>query len=304
MTPDMKYSDINEDKDYRVENGIELMLKRELMTQKKTARFTEEILPDGNYIIRESSKVVETVEGESLLDKGQVLKNFRYLLDRSIYKIGEIELESKNTKGYVSRLESPNNTSFPNMNFLITISKKFNISLDLLIKGKLDTLTSEENILISFVEKLNHDTSENVLEWNRIEKLSKSKFSAIDYYSFTQELFRDVAFSHATIQSIVDDHVYTACGEVYRAFLPDNENAVYLVHVETTDKDRKMKAEEYYDVFLEDTNGNTIELCDMIEMNQTVKLSVENLYAEVMNSSKRVRISERARDIIGNYLGY
>lgn len=93
--------------------------------------------------------------------------NIRELLKNRDVKIGQIEKEAGCQPGYMSRLEKPNSTSEPSMEFLVTAAKMLNVSLEVLLFVDMTELTSTEKYLVSFLEKLQKDTIADKLEWNR-----------------------------------------------------------------------------------------------------------------------------------------
>lgn len=93
--------------------------------------------------------------------------NIRELLKNSDVKIGQIEKEAGCQPGYMSRLEKPNSSSEPSIEFLVTAAKMLNVSLDVLLSVDMTELTSTEKYLVSFLEKLQKDTIADKLEWIR-----------------------------------------------------------------------------------------------------------------------------------------
>ena len=230
-----------------------------------------------------SEDTIEELKPQTEMDKVQVLKNIRYLIERYDLKIGMIEEESNNTKGYLSRLENPNSKATPNLNFLMKISEKCNVSIDMLLFGKLDGLTQSEEYLIDFVTKLKNDTANERLEWHRIQNLRKEEIEAMDETSFSKLTARELALNNISALRTQDDKEIAVVACAFRAYLPSSEDAVYVTftHIFTVKTSEKQNI--YFDVFLEDKNGKIIDLCDYTNLNKSVKLAIEVLYVEVLN---------------------
>lgn len=111
--------------------------------------------------------IVEQEEHNKKFDKYRTFSNIRELLKNSDVKIGQIEKEAGCQPGYMSRLDKPNSTSEPSVEFLITAARMLNISLDVLISKDLVSLTPTEKYLVSFMEKLQRDTIADKLEWRK-----------------------------------------------------------------------------------------------------------------------------------------
>lgn len=93
--------------------------------------------------------------------------NIRELLKTCDVKIGQIEKEAGCQAGYMSRLEKKTNTTEPSLEFLLTASKMLRVSLDVLTTVDLTALSPTEKYLVTFIQKLNQDTIDDKLDWNR-----------------------------------------------------------------------------------------------------------------------------------------
>lgn len=100
-------------------------------------------------------------------NKALCFSNIRELLkDNSDVKIGQIEKEAGIRLGYMSRLEKGDNTAEPSVEFIVTAAKLLNVSIDTLISMDLANLTTTEKYLVSFIEKLKSDTTQEKIYWN------------------------------------------------------------------------------------------------------------------------------------------
>lgn len=117
--------------------------------------------------LEDKLSAVDRTEQNKKFDKYRTFSNIRELLKNSDVKIGQIEKEAGCQPGYMSRLDKPNNTSEPSVEFLFTAAKMLNISLDVLVSKDLVSLTPTEKYLVSLFEKLQRDTTADKLEWRK-----------------------------------------------------------------------------------------------------------------------------------------
>lgn len=100
-------------------------------------------------------------------NKNLCFSNIRELLkDNPDVKIGQIEKEAGIRLGYMSRLEKGDNAAEPSVEFIVTAAKLLNVSIDTLISMDLANLTTTEKYLVSFIEKLKSDTTQEKIYWN------------------------------------------------------------------------------------------------------------------------------------------
>lgn len=93
--------------------------------------------------------------------------NIDFLIKSENRKIGEVESEAGVSAGYISRT-SKDGGSRPGIDFIMNIAKVLHVSIDTLLKVDISSLTPTERYLISFLEKLEHDTVHDLLDWERV----------------------------------------------------------------------------------------------------------------------------------------
>ena len=108
-----------------------------------------------NYLTR-----LESLMGEHKnFNKTICFSNIRELLRKNPdVKIGQIEREAGIRLGYMSRLEKDGNTSEPSIEFIVSAAKLLKVSIDTLIAVDLTGLTSTEQYIVDFFDKLKADT--------------------------------------------------------------------------------------------------------------------------------------------------
>ena len=102
-------------------------------------------------------------------DKALCFSNIRYLMKDSDVKIGQIEREAGFRLGYLARLEKPDNTTEPSIEFIATAAKMLKVSIDTLISVNLSEMTPTEKYIQSFLDKVKADTLADKLDWE-VEK--------------------------------------------------------------------------------------------------------------------------------------
>lgn len=99
-------------------------------------------------------------------NKQLMLDNIYYLLKKYEKKIGELETEAGVSPGYISRISKEDNAK-PGIEFIIKVADLLNISVDTLLNINFTEITPTEKYLVSFLEKLNEDTLEHKLDWDK-----------------------------------------------------------------------------------------------------------------------------------------
>ena len=99
-------------------------------------------------------------------NKQLMLDNIAFLLKEFGKKIGELETDAGVSPGYISRISKDGNTK-PGIEFIMKVADSLNTSMDTLLNVELAEMTPTERYLVSFLEKLNKDTLDDKLDWNR-----------------------------------------------------------------------------------------------------------------------------------------
>lgn len=99
-------------------------------------------------------------------NKKILFDNIYLLIKQSDLKIGELETRAGVSPGYISRT-SKEGTAKPGIEFIMKVADILEVSIDLLLNTNMTQLTSTENYLLSFIEKLRKDTADDKLEWHK-----------------------------------------------------------------------------------------------------------------------------------------
>lgn len=127
--------------------------------------------------------------------KKLMLDNISVLLNESGKKVGELENEAGVSAGYISRI-AKDSAGKPGIEFIMNVAEALKVSIDTLLYIDLTGLTPTERYLISFLEKLKKDTSEDKLEWNRtsadsLNRMEQNYNGDVDHPLFSYETFME-----------------------------------------------------------------------------------------------------------------
>lgn len=122
----------------------------------------------GDKTISEIKKeqAARRASSEKLFDKYVFFSNVRELLKESPVKVGQIEKKADLKPGYTSRLEKPDNSTDPSVEYVVAAAELLEVSVDLLINCKLAELSASERYTLSFLDKLKMDTLDSKLDWD------------------------------------------------------------------------------------------------------------------------------------------
>ncbi|MGO5072026.1 hypothetical protein [Roseburia faecis] len=142
-------------------------LANEYGTYEELCKKREELNKERNRLSKYVDKLQAALENYKNFDKRICFSNIRFLLaENPDIKVGQIEREANVRLGYTARLEKPDNTAEPSVEFIVSAAKLLGVSLDSLLNVDMQELTPTEKYLATFVEKLKKDTLEDKLEWN------------------------------------------------------------------------------------------------------------------------------------------
>lgn len=208
-------------------------------TINSTRPTTEEI-----FKYEEGIKILkEKLDSYKNFNKQRCFENIRTLLkDNSEVKIGQIEKESCVSLGYMSRLEKPENTSEPCVEFIVTAAKMLGVSIDSLILTDLSSLNPTEKYLATFIEKLKKDTLEDKLEWlctsaDRLNSIEPDETGCTGHDLFDLETFyipSETEYPNEVTRVVFNSHSFG-----FNTFINDdcfslnmkNRSTLYLMNV-------------------------------------------------------------------------
>lgn len=101
-----------------------------------------------------------------IFDKAVFLKNVEFLMQTKQVKASEIEDLAKVSRGYYSRLKKAGNSSIPGIEFIMTASSIFGVTVETISTVDLSQCSENEYYLSSFIERLISKTETKELSWS------------------------------------------------------------------------------------------------------------------------------------------
>ena len=271
---------------------------------------------------REMLKTEFTTHGFHMIDvsvmprkfnKALCIQNIRYLLSKKNVRLGDIERASGNSPGYLSRLEKPDNTTDPSIEFLMNAAEMLGVGLDELTKGKMEELSPNEEILVAFMEKLLKDTKDDELNWiPELSALHAAYEKAGPQEDCPHLLYRmDVYVDEATGDTIPDGWGYASrffqgesiivCGTSYHVSLGDTGNEIYIMKCGERGNDA-ISPEPFYEMYHVDCAKEVNPVCCSRYSQGKIAIELEKLYKQIQESNGHVRLSVSTKNMMELYL--
>lgn len=258
-------------------------------------------------INEEISLCSNSLGGTKYYDKKILFENIRLLAKEKGIKLGDIERNSGNTVGYMSRLDKENNMSPPNFDFVITASHMLDVSVEKLIGGKLEELDENEELLLKFIKKIKNQTDHRNIYWNKeTEKLMNggepfSPQNAHPLHRGTEGTYIDSDLGLVSgmvsyySSKFVENGVATVLDASYNADLRELGGTVYIVPV-------KYDAGNcYYELYI--VNGNRADaLCTTKDIKKVINDEIEELYKEIVKGYSSIRLQPDLKNAISKYV--
>lgn len=246
------------------------------------------------------------------------LKNVDYLLAQQNKKLGELEEESGNYPGYLSRMKSGKSNSDPSIEFLMTAAEELNVPLELLVSSDLTEMTSTEEFIMKFLNKVIDNTKKDELRWTRetITELNKLEIETDmngyeevphplyiigdsgegeDYYEVP--LYNSLFFHNCGVKP---------CGNGYNAILSGTDNTIYIMECGKGDDSLAWSKDRFYELYLVDSyaygNDRVKKICNTIEARDTIVETVNSLVKNIISSLNRIHIDSDVKEILSAYI--
>ena len=258
-------------------------------------------------INKEISLCSNSLGGTKYYDKKVLFENIRFLAKEKGIKLGDIERNSGNTVGYMSRLDKENNMSPPNFDFVITASHMLGVSVEKLIGGKMEELDESEELLLKFIKKIKKQTDRRNIYWKKeTEKLMNggepfNSRNAHPLHRGTEGTYIDsdldlvsgiVSYYNS---KFVEDGVATVVDASYNADLQELGGTVYIVPVKYDDDNC------YYELYI--VNGNRADaLCTTKDIKKVINDEIEELYKEIVKGYSSIRLQPDLKNAISKYV--
>lgn len=251
-------------------------------------------------------------------NRERCLNNVDMLLAQKNKKLGELETNSGNRPGYLSRMKSGKSNSDPSIEFLMTASDELEVPLDLLVASDLTDLTTTEKYMLEFMQRLVSDTNDDELEWTR-ETLSE-----LEKIEVTHNIFGDLEVAHP-LYEIVEERtdagrikfaVYNSlffkdcgvkpCGNGYHTSLAPNNQWIYIMECTKGDDRLNWRKKQFFEIYMVqyDAYGDVIakKICNTLEASSPLVATIDSLIKAIIVSISHVHIDDSVRSAIDAYM--
>lgn len=289
----------------------------------KAVKMSKEAERSNHYkALTELKQVLAVVKAEfenaKRFKKNIFFDNVDHLILKQGKKLGELEVNSGNRPGYLSRMKSGKISSDPSIEFAMTAAEEFDVPLELLVSTDLTQMSATEEFIMKFLNKLISDTQADEFSWNRetvaeLEKLEIENdmqgYRSVPHPLFTVKENRTDCdyFEYVEYDSLFFRNCgVKLCGNCYNAKLPGTGNSVYIMDCGKGDDRIAWARERFFEIYLVsfDRYGNpsTKKLCNTLEMSPPIIAIVNTLIKSIMSSLNRVHIESGVKDVISAYM--
>lgn len=259
-------------------------------------------------LIRVKDEVDRLLAKYKVFDKDNCFVNIRFYMKQKDEKIGQIEKKAGVRKGYMSRLDKPDNTTDPSIQFVATAARMLDVSLDELLYGHPTEMSEAESVVHDYLRDLLEDTKAQKIRWVKERDGILDKFhnlytgpSITHPLLFYDEINLDSDGTPMLVRYgslFYPDRQVNVDGKVFWANMPGMENVVYLVPCAFED-DKENK--RFFEVYLTDNEGKATGVCNTRQVHPSILAVFNELYKAAMASSENVFVDDIVRSIINQY---
>ena len=253
-------------------------------------------------------QTIDTSYEVKRFNKALCIQNIRTLLSQKGVRLGDIERASGNSPGYLSRLEKPDNTTDPSVEFLANAAYMLGVSLDDLLSSPIEDLSPNDEMLISFIEKLICNTKKDRLTW-RAELQLENDFLERDY---SEEIYLNKR-SEKSI-GLGQKENGTEVWSYRSVFFPKERVAIDSAPYHTTINDDdelyiiKCRGSDasnpFYEMYHIPYNDETQPICCTKCTPKVIASRVERLYQQIRESEEHVRLSDTTKSMMEAYISH
>lgn len=251
-------------------------------------------------------------------NRERCLNNVDMLLVQKNKKLGELETNSGNRPGYLSRMKSGKSSSDPNIEFLMTASDELEVPLDLLVGSNLADITPTEKFMLEFMKRLISDTNDDKLEWTRetlseLEKIEVTHDSfgnpevAHPLYGIGEENTDTEHFEFSVYNSLFfKDCGVKPCGNGYHTTLVPNDQRIYIMECAKGDDRITWREKQFFEIYMVQYdyygNATTKKICNTLEVSSPLVVTIDSLIKSIIVSTSHVHIDDSVRSAIDAYM--
>ena len=243
-----------------------------------------------------------------VFDKELCFSNIRFYMKQKDEKIGQIEKKAGVRKGYMSRLDKPDNTTDPSIQFVATAARMLDVSLDELLYSHPTEMSEAESVVRDYLRDLLEDTKDQKIRWFRersgiLDKLH-NMFTDPEVHHpllFYDEINTDNDGTPMLLRYgslFYPDRLVNTAGKVYWAHMPGMDNMVYLVPCFFEDDEENNR---FFEVYITDDEGKATGVCNTRQVHPSILAVFNELYKAAMASSENVFVDDGVRNIIDQY---
>ncbi len=251
-------------------------------------------------------------------NRERCLKNVDMLLSQKNMKLGELEINSGNRPGYLSRMKSGKSNSDPSIEFLMTASDELDVPLDLLVDSNLMDLTPTEQFMLEFMRRLISDTNNDKLEWT-CETISELEQIEIihdmnGYAEVSHPLYR--IEEKSTDTDCYEVPVYNSlffknygvkpCGNGYYTTLVPNDQRIYIMKCTMVEEKEPSQEKQFFEIYMVeyDKYGNaaTKKVCNTLEASSPLVATIDSMIKAIKVSISHIHIDDSVRNAIDAYM--
>mgnify|MGYP000028564684 CR=1 FL=1 len=237
--------------------------------------------------------------------------NIDFLIKNQNRKIGEVENEAGVSAGYISRT-SKDGGSRPGIDFIMKIAHVLHVSIDTLLKVDISSLTPTERYLISFLEKLEQDTTHDLLDWDRLTAESLNNMDTDQNGNTNHPLFEFRSFSvpgetgypEEVSRVLFPSHSFGIHTEIHGdCFELRMKNGAYLHLMDVSDYRNTSNDPDSFakEIWMSMPGQAPQYLCSDYEHSKLVDF-IDNLYAAVVENTKHPKVKQEFRYIIDSFM--
>ncbi len=175
-------------------------------------------------------------------NRNLLLSNINTLIREKGIRIGDLEANANVSAGYFSRLNKEDSKATPSIEVLCAVADKLGVTVDDLLTIDYSKLTSSQEYILSFMNKLIDDTKDDRIYWN-VETMDELNNLEPDYDGdvyhplFAVESYKD--WGETDEEKKITRVVFKSAGYGYNTKVWDtcynlrlkNGVTVYLMHV-------------------------------------------------------------------------
>lgn len=278
----------------------------------------EELFKELTLLKQELADAKAEGEATKRFKRQVCLNNVDYLLNKQNKKLGELEINSGNRPGYLSRMKSGKSSSDPSIEFLMTAAEELDVPLELLVGSDLTQMSATEEFIITFLKKLIDDTQKDELVWTRetpteLEKLEVDRdnngYSCVDHPLYkVEEQHTDVEYFEFPVYNSLffPNCGVKPCGSGYNAYLSGTNNHIYIMECGKGDDRIPWASDVFFEIYMVEVgrygHDHTKKLCNTLEMSSPIVAIVNSLVKNIITSLNRVHIESDVRNVIDAYI--